>query len=298
MEVELHPTAYLRCAACSGTVAVLTHPGSDVTFAHALRGALLLPVGLAGLLVVFALAALASELDVLSAPARGAALVGWSVLGWLVGVAIIRATAEGATTLHGVSASFLSELALPALAAAALTAPAVWVPRTGWTGAFLVVLASPVLVSLLLGVVALVPLREALGPLEAIRRLRRLGADGALAVACVAGLWLFARMLGGLAEAPASEVPALWAKTLGALGALSLFLVPRVLGLLVEARGEALGYPFHHRAAIPVLPGARAERKVAYQPPPEARRPHAQPIALDDAPGPLPPPAPCGRSDE
>ncbi len=300
MEVELHPTAYLKCGRCGGTVDVLTRPGSEVTFARALRGALFLPVGLAGLLLVLALAAAASELDVLTAPARGFALLGWSLVAWLVGVAILRATAEGGTTLRGVSASLWTELLRPALLAATLTVPAVLVPRTGWRGAILLALAAPVLVSMLLGVFALAPLQEALGPLGAARRLWRLGTDGALAVGCIAGLWLFARMLGGLAEAPATEVPPLWAKTLGALGALSLFLVPRVLGLLVEARGEALGYRFHRRGVVPVLPGARAEQRVGYQPPPPPPRASTQPIALDDAPGllELESLTPTGRSKE
>ncbi len=282
VEVELRPTAYVRCGPCGAAVEVLTRPGSDVSFARALRGALRLAVGLPGLLLVFALAAAAAELDRQSSPLREGALLLWSAAAWLVGVAIVRTTAEGQVTLQGAPANAWPELVRPALLLAALTAPALAVPRTGFLGAGLVVLATPLLVPLALGVLSLRPLREALSPAAAIRRLRELGQDGARAVACVLAVWLFARMLGGLAEAPPTEVPGLWTKTLGALGAFSLFLVPRVLGLLVETRGEALDYPFRTARAVPVLPGARAEVRVPYQPPAARPRARPEPISLEE----------------
>jgi len=285
VEVELHPTAYLRCGPCGAAVDVLTRPGSDLSFPRALRAALRLPVGLPGLLLVFALAAAAAEMDALPSPVRDAALLLWSAVAWLVGVAIVRATAEGAATLRAVPASAWSDLARPALVLAALTAPALGVPRTGWAGLALVALPAPLLVPMVLGVVALHPLPDALSPVQAVRRLRRLGADAALAVGCILALWLFARMLGGLAEAPPTEVPALWTKTLGALGAFTLFLVPQVLGLLVEARGEDLGYPFRTPRAVPVLPGARAEVRVPFQSPEPPRRAPRAPIAVEETSG-------------
>jgi hypothetical protein len=285
VEVELQPTAYVKCGACGGRVDVLTHPGSDVSFVHALRGALILPVGLPELLYLLALAAVAGELDALQTPARSAGLLAWSVVAWLWGVALVRATAEGAATLREVRMSFWPELLRPALVAASLTAPTLLVPRTGWPGALVVTAAAVVLLPTLLAVFALEPLGHALSPLRAVRTLLRLGGDGVLAMACLALLWLFARMLSGLAESPPTEVPALWSKTLDALAALALFLVPRVLGLLVEARGEDLGYPFKRRGEVPVLPGARPEVTVAYRPPEPPPRAPPAPIALDDASG-------------
>ena len=285
VEVTLVPTGYLRCGPCGSSVDVLTRPGTDITFPQALRRALLLPLGLGGLFVVFTLAATASEFDRLPSPGREGALLVWSVAAWLVGVAIVRATAEGATTLRGVTVSPWPELLRPALLAAACTAPALAVPRTGPAGAGLLALSTPVLVAMLLGVIALRPLPEALSPVEAAKLVRRLGSDGVLAAACVLGLWLFARMLGGLGEAPASEVPPLWTKMLCAFGAGSLFLVPHVLGLLLQTRGEEVGYAFRTPRAVPVLAAARAEVRVPYQPPDAPRRARPAPIALEEASG-------------
>lgn len=300
MEVELQPTAYVKCGACGGRVDVLTQPGSDVSFVHALRGALFLPVGLPELLYLFALAAVASELDALRTAAGSASLLAWSAVAWVLGVALVRATAEGAATPRDVRMSLWPELLRPALVAAALTAPALLVPRTGWPGALAVAAAAAVLLPMLLAVFALEPLGHALSPLRAVRTLRGLGGDGALAVLCIGLLWLFARLLSGLAESPPTEVPALWRKTLDALAALTLFLVPRVLGLLLEARGEDLAYPFKRRGEVPVLPGARPEVTVAYRPPEPPPRARPAPIVLEDTSGELAlePLAPTGDCEE
>jgi hypothetical protein len=277
VEVEVHLTAYVRCAACGGRVDVLTRPGSDVSFFQALRGVLLLPVGLPGLFVLLLLALVSSELDVLLSPGREFALLCWSAVAWLVGVAVVHATADGATTLRGVPVH-TGELLRPALLATVLTAPALLLPRTGLAAAALVVASVPLLVPVLLCLLAQKPLREALSPRTLTRVASRLGADGLLLMASVAVVWLFARALGALAESPPSDVPALWRMTLGLLGALSLFLVPRFLGLLLEARGEVVDYPFRSRGRVPLLPGARAE---AYRAPETAPRAPREAIPLE-----------------
>ena len=66
------------------------------------------------------------------------------------------------------------------------------------------------------------------------------------------------------------------------LAPFSLFLVPRLLGLLLEARGEDLGYRFRLRGVVPVLPGVRPETTgmhSAVEAPPRAR---PEPIAVDE----------------
>lgn len=281
MEVEVHPTAYVRCGVCGEAVDVLTRPGTDVSFVRALRGALFLPVGIPGLVVLGVLTVVSSELDTLSEPSRSVGLLAWSAVAWLVGVAIVHATANGATALHGVPVQW-PDLVRPALVAASLTAPALLVPRTGLAGTALTAASAPLLVPLLLGVLALLPLREALSPLAAWRMAAQLGMDGFLAVLCVALSWLFARMLGALAESPATEVPLLWRQMMAGLAALSLFFVPRVLGLLLEARGDEVGYPFGARGRVPVLPSARPERTEAYRPPDVPMRAARAPIALEE----------------
>jgi hypothetical protein len=280
VEVEIHFTAYVRCAACGGRVDVLTRPGSDASFFQALRGVLLLPVGLPGLFVVLLLALVSAELDVLVSPWRELALLCWSAVAWLVGVAVVHATAHGATTLRGVPVHF-TELLRPALVTTVLTAPALFLPRTGLAGAALVVASVPLLVPVVLCLLAQKPLREVLSPRTVLGVSLDLGRDILLLMACIAVVWLFARALGALAESPPEDIPLLWRKTLGLLGALSLFLVPRLLGLLLEARGEELGYPFRSRGHIPVLPGARPEAMEAYRAPDAPPRAPREPITLD-----------------
>jgi hypothetical protein len=123
LEVEVHPTSYVKCAVCQEAAVVLTRPGTDVSFAGALRGTLRLPVGLSGLLLVYALAAAASELDGLAPPLRAVALLGWSAVAWLLGVAIVQATAEDATTLRTIRLQW-PDIVRPASVATVLTAPA------------------------------------------------------------------------------------------------------------------------------------------------------------------------------
>jgi len=106
------------------------------------------------LLILSGLALLASELDALSSPAREASLLLWSVCAWLLGVAIVRATAEGETRLGDIRLEGWPELLRPALLSALLTAPALLLPRSGWTGALLVIAAAPLLVPLLLLILA------------------------------------------------------------------------------------------------------------------------------------------------
>jgi len=280
--VELRATSYVKCAACGGGLDVLTRPGTDLSFAQALRGALRLPVGLLGLGLAFALAVSASELDGLAEPLRTPALLAWSALAWSLGVAIVFATAEDAATLRSVHLPWLDVLR-PALLAALLTAPVLWVPRTGWPGAALVTASALALVPLLLALFARQP--GPLSPLGAVRTLSRLGGDGLLAVTCVALVWLFARMVAALSESPPTEVPPLWRKAFDMLGAVSLFLVPRILGLLVQTRGEDLGYRFQARGRVPALPGVRPEQTVAYrapEPPPRASR---EALAVEETEG-------------
>jgi hypothetical protein len=287
VELEVWPACYVKCRPCDGAVQLLTRPGSDVSFAVGLRKALLLPVGLWGLLLLLGLAALASELDALSTPAREATLLVWSICAWLLGVAIFRAAAEGATHLHEVRFKAWPELLRPALLCALLTAPALLVPRSGLAGALLVAAAAPLLVPLLLFVLAGHPGRQAFSPLEGARTMRALGRDGGLAVLVTLGVWLFSRTLAGLAQSPADEVPMLWRKVLDTLAAFSVFLVPRALGLLVEARGESLAYPFQARGEVPLLPGVRPETTVAYRPPEIPPRVQAAPIAVEATSGKL-----------
>jgi B-box zinc finger len=282
VELEVWPASYVKCGPCGGAVHLLTRPGSDASFVVGLRQALLLPVGLWGLVLLSGLAAAASELDTLAPPVREATLLVWGLCAWLLGVAIVRATAEGATRLQKAPQKAWLDVLRPALLCALLTAPALLVPRTGVPGALLVLAAAPLLVPLLLLVLAGRPWREALSPREAIRTLRDLGSDGVLAVSVSAGVWLFSRMLAGFAESPPEEVPLLWMKVLDVLGAFSLFLVPHVLGLLLEARGETLGYRFSARAEVPLLPGVRPETTVAYHAPEAPRRAPSAPISVDE----------------
>jgi hypothetical protein len=281
-------TAYVACGVCTGPVDLLTRPGSDVSFPHALRGALWLPVGLPGLLLLLALAVVASELDSLAEPTRSLSLLAWSIAAWTAGMALIRSTADGAATLADVPAAPWRDLVGPAIAAAVLTAPALLVPRSGLSGAATVAAGALVLTPLLLAVAGR-PSGEALLNRRALRGLWALKADGALSVACIASVWLFAWMLGGLAASPRSElqgaapVPPLWGKSLAALGALTLFLVPRVLGLLIGARGDDFAYRFRIRGAVPVLPEARPEKVRAYRRPEPPPRIRPQPIAVDDS---------------
>lgn len=287
VELEVWPASYVKCGVCGGAVQRLSRPGSDVSFPLGLRRALPLPVGWWGLLILSGLALLASELDALSSPAREATLLLWSVCAWLLGAAIVRATAEGATRLGDVRLEGWPELLRPALLLALVTAPALLVPRSGLAGALLAVAAAPLLVPLLLLILAGRPWQQALSPLEAARTMRALGGDGALLVLATAGVWLFSRMLAGLAESPADEVPALWRRVVAFLAAFSLFLVPHVLGLLVEARGEALAYPFTARGEVPLLASARPERTVALRPPEPPPRKPAEPIAVEETSGKL-----------
>jgi hypothetical protein len=284
VELEARAAAYVKCANCGAAVDVLTRPGTVVSFPHALRGALRLPVSFLGLGLLFTLAATASELAELTEPARTAALLAWSAVAWCVGVAIVSASAEGATTLPSVPVEW-PDVIRPALVATALTAPALWVPRTGRPGFALVAAGALALVPLLLRLFA----RQShpLSPLGAARTLSRLGADGLLAVGCVAGVWLFARMLAALSDSPPTEVPLLWRKGLDILAALSLFLVPRLLGLLLQARGEDVGYPFVARGHVPALPGASPEQTVAYRAPEPPLRASPQAIALEETDGAL-----------
>jgi hypothetical protein len=280
VELEVRATSYVKCLGCGGAVDVLTRPGTEVSFTTALRGALRLPVGLPGLFLVFVLAACASELDVLTAPVRSAALLAWSMLAWFLGVAIVFATAEAEVTLGSVQ-----DILRPALLATLLTAPALFVPRTGRPGAALVAAGAVALVPLLLRLFARQP--HPLSPLSAVRTLSRLGGDGFLAVTCVALVWLFSRMLAALSESPPTEVPLLWRKAFGMLAAVSLFLVPRILGLLVQTRGEDLGYPFQSRGPVPALAGVRPEQRVAYRAPDSPPRAAREAIALDETAGKL-----------
>jgi hypothetical protein len=282
VELEVWPASYVKCGPCGGPVQLLSRPGSDVSFVVGLRRALLLPVGLFGLVLLYGLAALASELDTLAPPAREATLLVWSVFAWLVGVAIVRATAEGAAQLRDARLEAWLDGLRTALLCALLTAPALLVPRTGLPGALLVLAAAPLLVPLLLLVLAGRPWPQAFSPREAVRTMRALGRDGVLAVLVAVGVWLFSRMLAGFAESPPEEVPLLWRKVVDALAAFSLFLVAHVLGLLVESRGEALGYPFSARGEVPLLPGVRPETTLAHRPPEIPRRAPTVPITLEE----------------
>jgi hypothetical protein len=282
VEVERLPTTYLRCRPCGGAVELLTRPGAEVSFPRALRGALLLPVGLPGLLLLLLLAVVAAQLTALDDPARTAALLGWSVAAWTVGVAIVRATADGAATLAGVPAEPWKDLLRPALAAAVVTTPAVFLPRTGFPEALLVLGGAILLTPLLLGVLSSEGAFRALSPVRAVRMLHRLGADGALAALCIGAVWLFAWTLVGTANAPRGEIPPLWHAGPATLAPLSLFFVPRVIGLLLEARGEDLGYRFRVRGAVPVLPGVRPEVTRVHRPPEAPPRARPEPIAVDE----------------
>jgi hypothetical protein len=282
VEVDVGATSYVRCGLCDGRVDVLMRPGSDVSFARALSRTLRLPLSLPGLVVLYGLSVVASELDALAPPGRWPALLLWSVAAWLVGVAIVRAAAEGASGPSDVQHSPWPNFIRPALLAALLTAPTLLVPRTGWPGALLVAAAAPLLVPMLLAVFAGVPLAQAVNPTRATRTLLGLGRDGGLAVVATCFLWLFARMLAGAAEVPATEVPTLWLRVADVVAAFSLFLVPHVLGLLVEARGEDMGYPFRARGEVTALPHARPEASTPYRPPEAPVRPRPGPIALEE----------------
>lgn len=296
VEVQVHPTSYLQCGGCGGAVDVLTEPGAGVSFPGALRATWRLPVGIPGLFLLSALSACAAELDTLGGTARTAALLCWSAGAWLLGVPIALATAEGGETLRSVQVGW-PRFARLVLWATLLTGPAVLVPRTGLAGAALVAAAALALVPLLLRLFAGQP--RPLSPVGAVRTLEALGSDGLLAVACVAGLWLFARMVAALSETPPEEVPLLWREALAGLGAFCLFLVPRILGLLLHTRGEALGYPFQARGQVPVLAGARAETTVPWTPPPPPPRPVREAIPLEETVEPLrlEGVAPTGRDD-
>lgn len=197
-------------------------------------------------------------------------------------MAILRATADGAATLAGVPADPWKDLLRPALLAAVLTAPALLLTPSGTEGTLAVLAGAVVLTPLLLGAVSGDGPWRALSPWRAVRTLRRLGGDGALATLLVGAVWLFARMLAGLVDAPPDVVPPLWRAVLGTVAPLSLFLVPRVLGLLLEARGEEVGYRFRVRGVVPVLPGARPERSQAHRAPDPPSRPPPAPIALEE----------------
>lgn len=66
------------------------------------------------------------------------------------------------------------------------------------------------------------------------------------------------------------------------LAPFSLFLVPRLLGLLLEARGEDLGYRFRLRGVVPVLPGIRPETTGVHRPAESPPRARPEPIAVDE----------------
>jgi hypothetical protein len=276
--VDVGPlTSFVRCGPCGGRVEVLTRPGSELSFTLLLREPLRLRVTVPELVLLLGLAVVAGLLDTASEPLRGALLLTWSLLAWVLGVVIFRASAEDRVQTEPVSG-----LLLPALGAALLTSPALLVPSTGFRGVALVCGGGVVLAPLLVGALSTSSPRAALSPLRAIHRLALLGRDGALAVLCVTGVWLFAWTLGVLRTASGHDVP-----PAGMLAGVSLFLVPRILGLLAQARGEELGYPFRVRGSVPVLPGVRPERTEAFRPPEPTPRSPREPIEIGGEPRPL-----------
>lgn len=276
--MEVGPlTSFVRCGPCGGRVDALTRPGSEASFTRLLREPTRLPLTLPRLLLLAALAVAAGLVDTAWEPVRSLLLLGWSIGAWLLGVVLFRASAE-----DGVQAEPLAGLLLPALGAAALTSPALLVPRSGLRGAALVCVGALVVTPLLAAVLGRSSPRAALSPVRAARELFVLGRDGALAVLCTTGTWLFAWMLGALRTAAGHDVP-----PAGMLAALSLFFVPWVLGLLMQARGEELGYPFRVRGRVPVLPGVRPERSEAYRRPEPPPGPAPEPIDIGGEPRPL-----------
>lgn len=256
---------------------MLTRPGSEVSFPRLLREPTRLPVTLPRLLLLAVLVVAAGLLDTAREPVRSVLLLAWSVAAWLLGVVIFRACAE-----DRVQAEPLPGLLRPALGAAVLTSPALLVPRSGLGGASLVCAGALVVTPVLAGVLSRSSPRGALSPVRAARELVRLGRDGALAVVCATGIWLFAWMLGALRTAAGHDVP-----PAGMLAALSLFFVPWVLGLLVQARGEELGYQFRERGRVPALPGVRPERMEAFRPPEPPPRPAREPIEVGERTAPM-----------
>jgi hypothetical protein len=217
------------------------------------------------------------------------ALLAWSAPMWVVGIALLRATAERSTVGRRVRIALGPELLGPAARGLLLGAPAVlWGGQlgTGWGTALAVGagLCAPLVLARIASGTGLVGL---LGLRWLVSAWRGVGADAAIAGAASAAVLLFARLLWATAGDGEAEVPALWVEVARTLAAFSLFLVPQLAGLLVRAHAEALGFELESRGERLAWPGAvpRYRRTVAPAATTTERPRPREALELGDGPG-------------